>query len=81
MRASWAVFAAVKAQEAIMLNMYVFWSECGNRSLLGAFLEASSGVLEALWAVWRPESASWTDRLTTRGPLGPSWEPVGVLLA
>ena len=80
---SWAVFDAMKAQEAIMSNMYIFQG-MGQfwrlRAFLGALLKASWGVLERSGAVWRRSWASWTDRSTTRGSLGPSWGPLGVFL-
>ena len=38
-------------------------------------------VLEAHWAVLRPSWVSWADRSATRGSLGPSWGPLGALLA
>eukprot|EP00959_Pyramimonas_sp_CCMP1952_P431133 9029527-Pyramimonas_sp.AAC.1 len=48
--------------------------------LLGSSSEASSGVLDASWAVWGPSWASWADRSATRDPPGPSSGPLGALL-
>jgi len=51
---SWAVFDSVKAQEANMLNIYVFLREWDTFCLFRRCWEASSGRLGASWRLLEP---------------------------
>ena len=82
--ASWAVLERREAEEArtpksfknrLEINDFSSWGPLGSAP--GGFLGRLAGLLGRLEAV----KASWTDRSAIRGPLGPSWGPLGAVLA
>eukprot|EP00959_Pyramimonas_sp_CCMP1952_P392274 8219972-Pyramimonas_sp.AAC.1 len=61
--------------------MYVFPSECDDFRLFGPSEDCSWRPLGTSWRPLGSSSASWSARLASRGPRGPSGRRLGAFLA